>query len=735
MFDYKNIPIEELAQPLGLRKGKGANWHCFNPSAHKNNDNHPSLSLNNNKFHCHGCGVGGNSVELVKLVLNKETGESIEWLKQTIGNSSKQDIVNSDSKDPSTNKEESWHIRYIREGSIDRYGHILKSKMKERDPTQIDVDNIKKFLGKSYSLKTLQKLNIKFGYSYNKYCMVFQTGEIIYNPNNKKEYLHVEGRTDFLSAVDISLDNYYGIVSDFNKQSKIEITDNGEHYFILDSDVTQDNKEDRIKCDSHTKLKFIRLPEQYNDLSEFYNHGDCTSNVIVKLIDDARYKQSNTQEKINISADPTMIKKYISDKKLINVAGEFYQYINGLYQKIPGEYIKQEISEVLGNYSQSVKTLYEGVTTFAYTDPSNINPTKYINLMDCLFDIDSLTTQEHTPEILTTNQIPIKYRKDATCPKFEKFMIDCIPNEASRLAVQEYLGYSLSTQTEHQKALFLIGTGANGKGTLLKVISMFFGEENIAYLDLCDLSNQDSRTMLFGKLINMSTEMSGDISKKDFKFFKQITSFETIIGKFKYNNSFNFQPTTKCIFSVNEPPKFPENNLATFRRLLFADFPNDFSEEKGNIDLHLFEKLKKEREGIFLWLIAGLVRLREQGKFSQDTYMIERMNRFKIHNNSIGTFINDCCSLHPGSKIKKSVLYQAYKIYCEFHDVPPESDKKFGREIKRMPSIRDDRNEGGRYIGISVDMKDFDKTNSFDANNGINGIEMVLPEKPVTTRV
>jgi putative DNA primase/helicase len=726
MSSYKDISAIDIAKKLGLKPGKNSNFHCFNGKEHNHGDNNPSLSINKKGFKCHACGRLGNNMELVKQVKNMNFEDSLNWLRENFN-------LETNNKSDRNNKYplqegKKYQIRLIIRGSK-RFIFLSEDKLNLRKPNEKDITNIKNVLNKSYSLETLNKANIKINHGSGKYGLVFSKGQIIYNPNNKNDFLHVEGRTDYLTALEHGLDNYYGIVSEFNKTSKI-ICFGKTHIFVMDSDDFEESIKRRLKHDNEIEAKFIQLPSKYNDLSDYFNNGECKKNDILKLINSTnsvKIKASNREAPgtISISTNAFDIKNYIKSKQLICVGSKFYEYKDGYYQDLHDEYIKQEIAESLGKYNSNVNTILDGLKTFAFRKTDQVNPSKYLNLRNCIFDTEKLTTITHNPELLMTVRIPVNYTVNADCPRFIKFIEEVIPTNASRLALQEYLGYSLSTQNEYHKSLFLIGTGSNGKGVLLNVINKFFGTSNISYLDLSDLGNETSRAVLFGKLINISSEMSGKISNKDFKVFKQVTSFEEITARYLYNNSFAFKPTAKFIFSTNDRPVFPENNMATFRRLLFIDFPIEFSEERGNVDLYLIDKLKDELEGIFLWLIEGLLRLRENGRFSQDNYMRDQMNIFKINNDSIGMFIRDCCIFDSKEKIKKAVLYDAYKKYCAYYDVHPVEKNKFGRVILSKPGVQDDRNEGGRYKGIGIETESNDNT---DFQFSINS---VLPVEPV----
>lgn len=74
----KAIDCQRIADKLGLKKS-GKNYHCFNHHAHKHKDQNPSLSISDKFFHCFGCGIAGDQIELVKNVLNIDFKSTCQW--------------------------------------------------------------------------------------------------------------------------------------------------------------------------------------------------------------------------------------------------------------------------------------------------------------------------------------------------------------------------------------------------------------------------------------------------------------------------------------------------------------------------------------------------------------------------------------------------------------------------------------------------------------------------------
>ena len=77
---------------------------------------------------------------------------------------------------------------------------------------------------------------------------------------------------------------------------------------------------------------------------------------------------------------------------------------------------------------------------------------------------------------------------------FEQFITDILPDPDTREAVLRYLGYCLTGETNFQKALFIMGSGANGKSTLLNVMDALLGPNYSDTVSLNLFNNQVIRS-------------------------------------------------------------------------------------------------------------------------------------------------------------------------------------------------------------------------------------------------
>ena len=165
-------------------------------------------------------------------------------------------------------------IRWITEDHENRFSFIDIEKLISYDPKNNDVDKYNQVNKKFTTLEALNKLNIKI-YDNNQHTglTLWGTNEVIYNPNDLTDSIHVEGRTDLISAVSYGLDKYYKLVSHFNKTAKIEINDNFVHIFCLDADVNPEDLKIIIEPGCNPVIKKVRFDSRCKDLSDWIYYG------------------------------------------------------------------------------------------------------------------------------------------------------------------------------------------------------------------------------------------------------------------------------------------------------------------------------------------------------------------------------------------------------------------------------------------------------------------------------
>lgn len=105
-----------------------------------------------------------------------------------------------------------------------------------------------------------------------------------------------------------------------------------------------------------------------------------------------------------------------------------------------------------------------------------------------------------------------EYSPDYQCPLFTKYLNRVLPDKESQNVLQELIGSIFIKNINLEKIGILLGSGANGKSVLLKIITAMLGDQNISQMDLkaltTDRNADNNRSHLLGKLLNFAPEIN-----------------------------------------------------------------------------------------------------------------------------------------------------------------------------------------------------------------------------------
>ena len=256
---------------------------------------------------------------------------------------------------------------------------------------------------------------------------------------------------------------------------------------------------------------------------------------------------------------------------------------------------------------------------------------------------------------------------------------------------QEFYGYCLTRETRFEKALLLVGPGADGKSTSLHVLQALVGLENCANVNLKDLEEQFHRVSLHNRILNVFTELSSGAMESG--IFKAVVSGDTINAAYKHRDVFEFKPFCKIAGACNELPKVLDNSDGFFRKVMLIKHRKQFFGEER--DPYLLDKLLAELPGIFGWAWVGLTRLRERGEFKISEVSQAAINQYRQENNPVLAFIDERCTLEPDAEgprvTSKQTMFDAYMKFCKNRNFYPLNAVHFGRQMsKALPGVDGD---------------------------------------------
>lgn len=330
--------------------------------------------------------------------------------------------------------------------------------------------------------------------------------------------------------------------------------------------------------------------------------------------------------------------------------------------------------------------------------------------------------------------LPYDYDPEASCPTWLGFL-DTMLRPSDIEILQKFFGLGVMTRKSMarsiEESLWLIGDGANGKSTILNVLSGVYGSRNIsntrldALLDRNNIVRMMSMSAIEGKLYNICTEISGTDIERGSDMFKSLVSGEAQnvrgIGQdihIAYDIPF-------FVFSMNQMPANKKMDDAFRRRMVTIDFRSSVRAE--DMDRGLGAKLASEYSGIRNWAVEGFKKLMADGYTLKSSIMGMQLTSEEIdvmiaNGQTVDLWKADSnirASRSVGHEeeevdvwVRKSALYQDYVSYCMNRLMcQPASDNQLGRDLHRL-HFESVRKSGGMFYRVYCD-----KGNRFFINN------------------
>lgn len=370
----------------------------------------------------------------------------------------------------------------------------------------------------------------------------------------------------------------------------------------------------------------------------------------------------------------------VTDKPFIYV----YNKEKGVYQNISENQFKSFIKSFIPYTLVKMKDVAE-VFSNIQTDNEKIidedlfnSDEKIINFEDGILDITTMELKSHSPNVLSTIQIPAKYediKNSATsAPTFEKYMLHLVDGDMEKYdIIMQYMGLCISNiyGFRTKKVLFLVGEGNTGKSQIKKLIENILGNENISTTDLKQLNERFGTSSIYQKRLVGCNDMSYQ-RISDMSLFKSLTGGDKIMFEFKSKTSFPALFKGAFWFNCNELPLFGgDKGEWVYERILPINCGHAVPEEER--DPHLFEKLWEEKNTIIRMALYYLqILIKNNFKFKIPKDSTGKLDEYKTRNNTLLSFIEECCEINIEGTIygrtRKSDFKKVYYKWCDINN-------------------------------------------------------------------
>ena len=290
----------------------------------------------------------------------------------------------------------------------------------------------------------------------------------------------------------------------------------------------------------------------------------------------------------------------------------------------------------------------------------------------------SVTLRNHRKEDLFFYTLGYSYADQAECPLWRRFIDRVLPEAEAQQVLAEFIGYCLMKRHAMEKMLWLYGEGQNGKSVTLETIEELLGSDNVSYLSLSDLTNDEvKRAGIEHKMLNVSHESGRDVNAN---VLKQLTSGERVLIRHLYQDPRETQDYGKFIAAFNALPR-AENTFGYFRRLIILPYKVTIPPEE--VDRQLTSKLRHELSGILNWVLAYLPGLMNRGEFTSSVSCEKALDQYRLQSDNVRLFVSEQCEQSEYTTIASEV-YTAYRNYCIGSSLKPIGKQKFYERLESL---------------------------------------------------
>lgn len=315
-----------------------------------------------------------------------------------------------------------------------------------------------------------------------------------------------------------------------------------------------------------------------------------------------------------------------------------------------------------------------------------------INLQNGTFEFSETgwKMRDFSVDDFLTYQLPFAYDANAKCPLFDAYLAKVLPDNESRMVLQEYAGF-IFTDLNLEKCLVLTGTGSNGKSVLFNIINALVGKDNVLNYSLGLFSHEYNRAKLVNVLLNYCSEKGFELNPETFKV---LISGEPIQAREIYGKPFTLRNKVKFIINCNELPRETESTEAYFRRFLIIPFEVKILDSERDIDLAK-KIIADELPGVFNWLLIGLNRIMQQKEFTWCQKADQALGEFRKQADSVQLFIEEH-GFTPSESNKEALteLYGKYKDFCKDDGYKAVGKNKFSMRLVNKGFVKTRLNDG-----------------------------------------
>ncbi|MDK9857680.1 DNA primase family protein [Staphylococcus equorum] len=259
-------------------------------------------------------------------------------------------------------------------------------------------------------------------------------------------------------------------------------------------------------------------------------------------------------------------------------------------------------------------------------------------------------------------------------------------DEGYRKYIIEMLGYIFNTNLDFKerkgKVFFIVGDGGSGKGTLLKLISMLLGAENVSNVSIHEFEDGRRTTIMIGKLANLGDDIEDQpINAPVMKTIKNMATADTVNIRKLYKESESTIISATGVYTSNHILRSFEKGESFKRRVVWLPL----TKKLQNKSSQFHKDLRSEEALDYLTALAieSLNKLYETELFSESETIHEFNKGYHEANNTAVAYLKELNYYDIlGFTLKE--IYQDYMRWCWDNSLAEMPIQQLSQEIKRV---------------------------------------------------
>jgi len=277
-----------------------------------------------------------------------------------------------------------------------------------------------------------------------------------------------------------------------------------------------------------------------------------------------------------------------------------------------------------------------------------------------------------TPELqFCVNRLNVKYNPQAPPPKvFLSYLRDLLETD-DIITLQEYLGYILIPSLKAQAMLSIIGKGGEGKSVLGKIIEDLFGNNMTEGKFHKIETNNFFRANLAGKLVFVDDDLRLE-KLPSTEYIKSLVTIEIATNiERKYQQSYCEKLYARFFCFGNKAISSQNDKTHGFSRRMIILSTKSIPKDRI-VNPSIAEEIIVEKEGVFNWMFAGLMRLLSNNfQFSLSAKTKLNISEMSRENCNIIEFLYspNVVAFSKSAETSSKDLYACYSRWCKDNEI------------------------------------------------------------------